>query len=192
MFNPPAWRSIATDPRFTRAFTWLSSGLPKNVEIGVSAGRPRKWTEYPRSAVRWSRKCSYPRVTLVCSPALSVSCGRHTITLQIDVLPEAAGVFVHTVQAKGQRVAKRLIEVGSDAAYGPNEPPCTVSSRNGEKPASLVTRLITPPAPPRPKIMAIGTFERFYALQIVEIAIILDVVPHAVDEKIGRGAIAPG
>ncbi len=41
--------------------------------------------------------------------------GRHTITLQIDVLPEAIGVFVHTVQAERHLVAKRLIEIGGHA-----------------------------------------------------------------------------
>lgn len=36
----------------------------------------------------------------------------------------------------------------------PNDPPCTVSSRVGVHSASLVTRLMTPPPVPRPKMSA--------------------------------------
>jgi hypothetical protein len=54
----------------------------------------------------------------------------------------------------------------------------------------LVTRLTTPPPPPRPKIIALGPAQHLDPLQIVERAVILDVVAQPVDEEVGGGVIA--
>jgi hypothetical protein len=39
-----------------------------------------------------------------------------------------------------------------------HEPTLAVTSRTGVQPGSLLTRLMTPPEPPRPKIIAFGPF----------------------------------
>ena len=53
----------------------------------------------------------------------------------------------------------------------PKEPPMRDISRNGVNPASLVTRLTTPPMPPRPKIMALGPF-RAKASRVPQILVV--------------------
>ena len=45
-----------------------------------------------------------------------------------------------------------------DDTAGSEAPTLTVGSRTGSQPASLLTRLIAPPAAPRPKIMPFGPF----------------------------------
>jgi U3 small nucleolar RNA-associated protein 14 len=49
--------------------------------------------------------------------------------------------------------------------------------------------LTTPPPPPRPKIMALG-LEHLDPLDVVEVAEILNVVAHPVDEEVGGGVVA--
>ena len=53
-----------------------------------------------------------------------------------------------------------------------------------------MTRLSTPPPPPRPKIIAFGPLRSLDALGIVEVAEILRIVTHAVHKKVGRRTLA--
>ena len=57
-------------------------------------------------------------------------------------------------------------------------------------PASLVTRLIDAAAAAAAEDHRVGALQRLHAFEVVEIAIILDVVAHAVDEEVGGRAVA--
>ena len=55
----------------------------------------------------------------------------------------------------------------------------------------MITRLTIPPPPPRPKIIAFGPLQDLDPVDVVEVAEILDVVAHAIDEEVGGAAELP-
>ena len=72
----------------------------------------------------------------------------------------------------------------------PNIPPWSETSRVGRKPATLLHAVDDAAGAAAAEDHGVGSLERFDAIQVVQVAVVLDVVAHAVDEEVGRRAVA--
>ena len=115
--------------------------------------------------------------------------GIDTVTVQVYVVAEAAGVFVHGVQAKGNLAAERLIEVRREALVSVR------TAHEGDfvqrhKAGLLGDAVDHATAAATAEHHGVRAFEGLHAIEVIEIAVILHVVAHAVHKEIGGGAVA--
>jgi hypothetical protein len=105
------------------------------------------------------------------------------------VVAKAAGVLVHPVDAQGDAIAQRLLEVAGRASVGER------ASLQRELANAVEARLFGDlvhhsAAAAAPEDHRVRSLERLDAIEVVEVAVVLHVVAHAVDEEVGRRAVA--
>ena len=83
------------------------------------------------------------------------NCRIDAVAFKSDAFAITPGIFVHGRGAHRGVVAHPIPDINIARRLS-NEPICTVASRSVVQFAWRVVRLITPPAPPRPKIIAFG------------------------------------
>ena len=110
-------------------------------------------------------------------------------SLEIDAVAEAAGVLVHPVQSQRHGVRDGLVEIE-------REPPVVeASSLKRELAQWLEDRLLGDAvdhasAASSSEDERVRPLQRLDAIEVVQVAVVLHVVPHPVDEEVGRGAVA--
>ena len=72
----------------------------------------------------------------------------------------------------------------------PNMPPWSETSRDGSEAGLLADAVDDAAAAAAAEDHRVRSLQRFDALEVVEVAVVLHVVAHAVDEEVGRGAVA--
>ena len=109
----------------------------------------------PRSLVLLSLKYSIPTTTFVLSDGLNVKVGLMaflSLSTPCLKLPESS-IIALTLTAS---VSSMRLLRSTDERLWSYAPPCIFISFLFSQAASLTTRLITPPTPPRPKIIPLG------------------------------------
>src|SRR3954466_11111206 len=101
---------------------------------------------------------------------------------------EAVAVLEHAVQANADAIAQRLVEIGGDA------PVAEAVAGGGELAIGVEARPLehaveNSAASAAPEDHRIPTLEDLAAVDVVEVAEILDVVAHAIDEEVRRAAV---
>jgi hypothetical protein len=109
------------------------------------------------------------------------------VALETHLVAEAVRALVHAVETKSEPARQGLIDVRrhSLAAVG--------AALQGDLVNGLEARLLgdpidDAPAPAPAEDHRVRSLERFHALEVVEVAVVLDVVAHAVQEEI-RGRV---
>ena len=115
--------------------------------------------------------------------------GVEPVALQLDRVAEAVGVLVHAVQAEGDLVVQRLVEVAREALVAVG------AALQGDLAQGLEAGLLghpvhDPAAASAPEHHGVRALQGFDAIEVVEVAVVLHVVAHAVQEEVGGGAVA--
>src|SRR6185369_17107338 len=117
------------------------------------------------------------------------SCGVNAIALEVDTIPEAAGVFVKTVQAKGYLVAKRLIPVAAETFVSKGAALKSYLAQ-GSEPGFFTDAINHATAAATTEQHRVWSFQCFDTFDVVEVAVILHVVAHAIQKEVGAGVVA--
>ncbi len=106
------------------------------------------------------------------------------VALEIDVIPEAAGLLIHRVDT--------ACDIGIDRSAGIDRNPLVVvrsalDSHFADRPAIrfLGNAIDNATAAAAAEDQRIRALEHFNALNVVEVTIVLDVVAHAINKEIG-------
>ena len=110
------------------------------------------------------------------------------VSLEVDVVPEAVGVLIHAVQAK-RDVRGGPAEVGRESSVSVAAA-LKHDLADGLEDGVLGDAVDHAAAPAAPEDHRVGPFQRFNTIEVVEVAVVLHVVPDAVDEEICRRALA--
>ena len=111
------------------------------------------------------------------------------VSLQIEIVPEAARVLVHAVDAHRRPGTDRLVDVRSctlgveraegHGAFAKAVPVCLLSNAVDDAAAAAAS-----------EDHGVRPFENLDAVDVVEVAEVLDVIAHAIGEEVGRGVLA--
>src|SRR5262249_6843280 len=96
---------------------------------------------------------------------------------------EAVGILVHAIQPEGNPVVKGLVKISRESfdAVRPSQRGNLVYRREARLFGHTVDNASATAAA---EDQSIGSLQRFNPLEVVEVAIILDVVAHAIEEEI--------
>jgi hypothetical protein len=111
------------------------------------------------------------------------------VPLEVDPVPEAVGALVHAVETEGEAGAQGLIDVGGHALAAVG----SALERHlvyGLEAGLLGDAVDDSPAAPAAEGHRVRTLEGLHALEVVEVAVVLDVVAHPVEEEIGGRVVA--
>ena len=112
-----------------------------------------------------------------------------SVALEIDVAAEAVAVFVEAVQPQADALASGWSR-SAVRRRRPSRRPKRCRSRDVLKRRLLEHAVDDSAAAAAAEDHRVGSFQHLDAVDIVEIAEILDVVAHAIDEEVGRARIA--
>jgi len=110
--------------------------------------------------------------------------------LQIHKISEAVGVLEDSVQANCDRVRQRLIEIRRQPPV-PIAAHLHVAAAERPEPGLLDHAIDHAATAAAAKNHRVRSLQRLDPLQVVEVTVVLHVIPYAIDEKIGRRAVAP-
>src|SRR4249919_1909656 len=114
----------------------------------------------------------------------------HTVAFQVNMVPEAVAILIKAIDPDARYLTQRLVDVGCqpEAAFAVARQRETLEIRLG---AALGDPVDDAAAAAAAEDHCVGALQDLDAVDIVEIAEILDVVAHTVDEKVGGAAVAP-
>src|SRR6185369_843550 len=113
----------------------------------------------------------------------------NAITLEVYVVSETTGVFVKTVNPEGDFVAEWLIEIPREALVS-ERAALKRDFAQGSEPGLFRYAINDSTAAAATKQHRVWSFQSFDALDVVEVAIVLNVVTHTIDEEVGARAVA--
>ena len=116
--------------------------------------------------------------------------GVHCPARQAIEITVIAGFFIKAIEAGGDAGGQRLVEIGGDAPAAPCIDRGIGGNQLGGKIGRLGDAVDDAAATTAPEDHGVGTAQDFQPIQIVEIAEILDVVAHTIDEEIGGAVVA--
>src|SRR5262249_29997900 len=114
----------------------------------------------------------------------------NAIALQVDAVPEALGVLIHTICAEGHFVVEGLVKIHRDpfVVEGTGQQRNLAQRRESRFFGHPVDHASATTAA---EDHGVGTSQNLYAIHVVEIAIILNVVPHAIKKEVRGRAVTP-
>ena len=118
-------------------------------------------------------------------------CGRvHAVALEAYVAAVEVGVLVHAVEPERQPLRHALSDVQHGATGAVRA--ALDLQLTGRRPFGRLHHPVERPAPyAAAEDQGVRPLQRFHALDVVQVAEVLHVVPHAIDEEAGRGVVAP-
>ena len=116
--------------------------------------------------------------------------GVHCPARQAIEITVIAGFFIKAIEAGGDAGGQRLVEIGGDAPAAPRIDRGIGGNQLGGKIGRLGDAIDDAATTTAPEDHGVGTAQDLQPVQIVEIAEILDVVAHTIDEEIGGAVVA--
>ena len=113
---------------------------------------------------------------------------RHAASLEADRVAEAAGVFEHAVEPQGDLLAERLVDAGTRALV-PEHATLNRDLARGPDARRLRHTVDDAAGTTATEDQGVGPLERLDPLEVVQVAVVLDVVADTVHEEVGRGTV---